>query len=68
MAVVKLSEFIKNLQLLEEQGHGNLEVYYELFLGDKGTLSNANVATVGPCEGPYDLDEGEQYICVYAGN
>lgn len=66
---MKLTEFIEQLQKLETQGHGDLEVYYSIgSSSENGPLSTAWVATVDPNEGPYDLDEDEQYICIYAGH
>ena len=66
---MKLSQFINQLQQLESQGHGDLLVMYRHGAsGDCGELSSAHVSDrVDDC-GPFDLDEGQQYISVYAGN
>ena len=65
-----LDKFIKKLQELQAQGHGDKKVYYRHGAsGDCGPLSTAYVTDdVDEC-GPFDLDEdGEEYISVYAGN
>lgn len=67
---MKLRDFIKNLQKLEEAGHGDLQVFYRHGAsGDCGNLSSAFVTDeIDDQCGPFELDEGEQYISVYAGN
>lgn len=66
---MKLRDFIKNLQKLEEAGHGDLHVFYRHGAsGDCGELSSAFVTDVVEDTGPFDLEDGEQYISVYAGN
>ena len=67
---MKLSEFIKNLQKLESQGHGELEVFYRHGAsGDCGQLSSAHITDcVYEC-GPFDyIEDGENYVSIYAGN
>lgn len=67
---MKLSEFIKNLQKLESEGHGDLEVFYRHGAsGDCGQLSSAHVTDrVDDC-GPFDdMEEGDYYVSIYAGN
>ena len=66
---MQLKDFVKNLQKLVDQGHGELEVYYSHgSSGDCGELSSAHITDrVTDC-GPFDLEEGEKYISVYAGN
>jgi len=65
---MKLSEFIKGLQKLEQEGHGELEVMYRHGAsGDCGELSSAYVTDeVDDC-GPFDLAD-ESYVSIYAGN
>lgn len=67
---MKLSDFIKNLQKLESMGHGDLQVFYRHGAsGDCGNLSSAFVTDeIDDQCGPFDLDDGEQYISIYAGN
>jgi hypothetical protein len=67
---MKLKDFIKNLQALEAQGHGNLEVLYRHGAsGDCGPLSSARVTDeVSDETGPFDLEENQKYISIYAGN
>jgi hypothetical protein len=66
---MKLKDFIANLQKLEAQGHGDLEVFYRHGAsGDCGQLSSAYISDeVSEC-GPFDLDEGQEYVSIYAGN
>ena len=63
-----LTKLIQQLTKLEEQGHGNKEVFYRHGAsGDSGPVGSAHVATVNN-DGPYDLDPGEQYVSMYVGN
>lgn len=64
-----LNEFIKNLQKLQTEGHGDKKVFYRHGAsGDCGELSSAFVDyEVNEC-GPFDLEDGEGYISVYAGS
>jgi hypothetical protein len=66
---MKLKDFIANLQKLEAEGHGDKEVFYRHgSSGDCGELSSAFISDeVGDC-GPFDLDEGQEYVSIYAGN
>jgi len=66
---MKLSKFIKQLQELEAQGHGDLEVFYRHGAsGDCGELSSAHVTDEVEDTGPFDLEDGERYVSIYAGN
>ena len=66
---MKLSIFIQNLQKLEAEGHGDLEVFYRHGAsGDCGELSSAFVDDLVDECGPFDLEDGESYIRIYAGN
>ena len=49
-----LTKFIENLQKLQAEGHGDKEVFYRQ-------------GASGDC-GPFDLDEGQEYVSIYAGN
>ena len=66
---MKLNQFIIQLQKLQLQGHGDLEVFYRHGAsGDCGPLACAQVTDeVDDC-GPFDLEDGETYISIYAGN
>ena len=66
---MKLSKFIENLQALESQGHGDKQVFYRNgSSGDCGLLSSAFVTDeVSEC-GPFDIEDGESYVSIYAGN
>jgi hypothetical protein len=66
---MKLKAFIAELQKLDAQGHGDLQVFYRHGAsGDCGELSSCFVTdTVNDC-GPFDLEDGESYVSVYAGN
>ena len=67
---MKLKDFIANLQKLEAEGHGDKEVFYRHGAsGDCGQLSSAYISDEvdGDC-GPFDLDEGQAYVSIYAGN
>ena len=67
---MKLNDFIANLVRLQEQGHGDLEVYYRHGAsGDCGELASAHVTDeIDDQCGPFDLNEGQEYISIYAGN
>jgi hypothetical protein len=64
-----LSKFIAQLQTLEAQGHGDKYVFYRHGAsGDCGELASARISDeVNDC-GPFDLDDGAEYISIYAGN
>lgn len=66
---MRLNQFIAQLQELQAQGHGSKEVYYRHGAsGECGLLSSARVTDqIDDC-GPFDLDDGDQYISIYAGN
>jgi hypothetical protein len=65
---MKLTEVIFNLQKLVDEGHGDLEVYYRHSgSGDCGPLESGRVTnSVNDC-GPFDLEDGENYISVSVG-
>jgi hypothetical protein len=66
---MKLKDFIAQLQKLEAQGHGELDVFYRHGAsGDCGQLSSAHVTDEVEDTGPFDLDHGQMYISIYAGN
>jgi hypothetical protein len=66
---MKLKDFIANLQQLEAQGHGDKEVFYRHGAsGDCGPLSSAFISDEVDYCGPFDLDEGQEYVSIYAGN
>lgn len=64
-----LTKFIENLQKLQAEGHGDKQVFYRHGAsGDCGQLSSACISDeVSEC-GPFDLDEGQEYVSIYAGN
>lgn len=66
---MKLSKFIEQLVELEKVGHGDKEVYYSHgSSGDCGPLENARVTNdLDPSTGPFDLEDGEYFIKIYAG-
>jgi hypothetical protein len=67
-----LNDFIANLQKLQAEGHGDLEVFYHH--GSSGDTGNLGYAFQGEIDGTEDcgelcdMDVGEKYISVYAGN
>lgn len=64
-----LNKFIENLQKLQAEGHGDKEVFYRHGAsGDCGNLSSARVTDEIEDTGPFDLDDGQEYISIYAGN
>lgn len=65
-----LDEFIQQLVELQQAGHGSKQVFYRHGAsGDCGPLSSAFVTNEVEREtGPFDLEEGEQYISIYAGH
>ena len=67
---MKLKDFIANLQKLEAEGHGDKEVFYRHGAsGDCGKLSSAFISDeVDDDCGPFDLDKGQEYVSIYAGN
>ncbi len=68
---MKLKDFIANLQKLEAEGHGDKLVFYRHGAsGDCGLLNSAHVTDeIDDDTGPFDyIDEGEEYISIYAGN
>ena len=66
---MKLSKFIAQLQKLESEGHGDKEVFYRHGAsGDCGELSSAFVTDNVDEYGPFDLEPGEEYVSIYAGN
>ena len=69
---MKLNEFIANLVKLQEQGHGDLEVFYHHgSSGDAGYLGHAfqeEIDGTEDCGELCDMEVGEKYISIYAGN
>lgn len=69
---MKLKDFIANLQKLEAEGHGDLEVFYHHgSSGDTGELGHAfqeEIDGTEDCGELCDMDVGEKYISIYAGN
>lgn len=66
---MKLAEFIRRLQAIEAQGHGDKSVFYRHGAsGDCGELSSAHVTDRVDDQGPFDLEDGEEYVSIYAGN
>lgn len=65
-----VSKLIKELQKLEAQGYGNAQVFYRHGAsGDCGPLSSPRATSEVDNEcGPFDLDDGEVYVQIYAGN
>jgi hypothetical protein len=67
--MMTLNEFVNGLLKLQAEGHGDKQVFYRHGAsGDCGELSSAHVTDkVDDC-GPFYLEDGEQYISIYAGN
>lgn len=67
---MKLDKFIEQLVKLQAEGHGDKEVLYRHGAsGDCGQLSSAYVSDeIDDSTGPFDLDPGQEYISIYAGN
>jgi hypothetical protein len=65
-----LDKFIQQLQKLQSEGHGDKEVFYRHGASsDCGKLSSARVTDEVDDEcGPFDLDDGLEYVSIYAGN
>jgi hypothetical protein len=63
--VMRLSEFIKRLQELEEQGHGELPVY--AVHGASGVISPMSLPSLETGDPEY-MNEEIEYIDVYIGN
>jgi hypothetical protein len=60
-----LNKFIEKLQKLQAEGHGDKEVFYRhSSSGDCGQLSSAYISDeVNEC-GPFDIEEGEEYVSI----
>jgi len=66
---MKLNQFIAQLQTLQECGHGDKQVLYRHGAsGDCGLLCSAYVTNGVDEWYPFDLEDGENYISIYAGN
>ena len=66
---MRLNEFITNLQKLADEGHGDKQVFYRHGAsGDCGELSSAHITNRVEDTGPFDLEDGEEYVSIYAGN
>lgn len=66
---MQLNKFIEQLIKLQKEGHGEKEVFYRHgSSGDCGELSSARVTNHVESSGPFDLEDGEFYISIYAGN
>lgn len=67
---MKLNDFIANLVKLQEQGHGDLQVFYRHGAsGDCGELRGAHVTDeIDDDTGPFDIAQHTNYISIYAGN
>ena len=66
-----LFAFIQMLNKIveEEPDTAAMPVFYRHGAsGDCGPLGSAKVTTEVTDEGPFDLDDGEYYISIYAGN
>lgn len=64
-----LDAFIAQLQKLQEQGHGPKPVFYRHGAsGDCGPLGSAFITNHVDGQGSFGLEEGAEYISVYAGN
>lgn len=64
-----LSDFIQNLQKIEAEGHGDKQVFYRHGAsGDCGNLGSARVTNEQTECGPFDVDDGQDYISIYAGS
>ncbi len=66
-----LDKFIAQLRDLRDtvEGAGDMQVLYRHGAsGDCGELRSARIASeVNEC-GPFDMEEGERYVSIYAGN
>ena len=66
---MKLKDFTANLQKLVDEGHGDKQIFYRHGAsGDCGPLSSAQITDRVEDTGPFDLEDGEKYVSVYAGN
>lgn len=67
-----LNNLISRLQDLQAQGHGNLDVFYRHGAsGDSGPLGHPSQEEIDgseDCGDLVDMDIGEKYISIYAGN
>jgi hypothetical protein len=62
-----LSNFIRELQKIEAEGHGDLPVMYRHGAsGDCGPVGSAHDTDRRDDQGPFDPEEGE-YVSVYVG-
>lgn len=64
---MKLKDLIYQLQTLEEEGHGDKNVYYRGGADDTcGELSSPSVEFEVRDSGPFDEEEGAAWIELYA--
>lgn len=64
-----LNDFMQKLYDLQQEGHGEKQVFYRHgSSGDCGLLSSAHVTSAVDECGPFDLADNEEYISIYAGN
>lgn len=63
-----VNELLERLEQLQSWGYGNTEIYYRhSSSGDCGTVNGAHITnTVDEC-GPFELDEGEDYVSLSVG-
>ena len=66
---MNLEKFIGQLQKLVDEGHANKQVFYRHGASsDCGPVGSARITSeVDDC-GPFDLDDGEEYVSIYVGN
>jgi hypothetical protein len=66
---MNLINFIAQLQVLADAGHGTKQVYYRHGAsGDCGLLASAHITDRVEDTGPFDLEPNEEYVSIYAGN
>lgn len=65
-----VDDMIAALQKLQHQGHGKKMVFYRHGAsGDCGPLGSPCLTDeVDDETGPFDLEPGQQYVSIYAGN
>lgn len=68
MRVKTLSVLIQELQELETKGYGDKKIFYShSSSGDTGNINGAYVTDYVGEAGPFDLDDGEEYISLSVG-
>lgn len=66
---MQLDQLKENIDKLVEEGHGKKEVFTRHGAsGDCQPIGNARLSVYFNEAGPFDIEEGTEYISIYIGN